>query len=177
MLPTDLYQKWITRGKPLKSVCDDRFAFASSHTSYSNNTAFWLRWHLTCARRFFSRRMRVRLVDLSLNLLCSTNSVLSLATNSCFCKAFLSSLPPTLIAEAHVLRERNALQHRRRTEEANAPANAAAAAVGPGPSVLRQAQPSEGASAGASRGRRQRNGKLVRLLKLVVLLLRQRHSQ
>jgi hypothetical protein len=66
--------------------------------------------------------------------------------------AFITSLPPTLIAEANVLRERVAAQHRRRTEDAN---NAAAVPRARA-SAPRQAQPSEG----GSRGRRQRNGVL-----------------
>ena len=71
--------------------------------------------------------------------------------------AFISSLPSTLIAEANVLRERVASQHRQRAEEANA-ANAiglGAAGVRPGGAARQAQQPS-----GASRERRQRNGKL-----------------
>ena len=69
--------------------------------------------------------------------------------------AFISSLPPTIIAEANVLRERVAAQHRRRSEDTtNAAAGAGAAGAG-----ARSAQPSEGHASG-SRSRRQRNGKL-----------------
>ena len=71
--------------------------------------------------------------------------------------AFISSLPSTLIAEANVLRERVASQHRQRAEEANA-TNAiglGAAGVRPGGAARQAQQPS-----GASRERRQRNGKL-----------------
>ena len=83
--------------------------------------------------------------------------------------AFIASLPPTLIAEANVLRERVASQHRRRQEEANNAANAAAAGLGvagprsgSGGGGARPAQPpSEGGNTTASsRVRRQRNGKL-----------------
>ncbi|KAL7543885.1 hypothetical protein ACHAXR_013277 [Thalassiosira sp. AJA248-18] len=76
---------------------------------------------------------------------------------------FISSLPTTLIAEANVLRERVASQQRRRAEETNNASNNASgvSAVGsrPGGVMARPAQPPEG-HASASRGRRQRNGKL-----------------
>ena len=79
--------------------------------------------------------------------------------------AFISSLPATLIAEANVLRERVASQHRRRAEETNNASNAsglgATGARPAGAAEARPAQPPEG-QASASRGRRQRNGKLVR---------------
>mmetsp|Transcript_18279 Transcript_18279/g.44004 ORF Transcript_18279/g.44004 Transcript_18279/m.44004 type:complete len:2525 (-) Transcript_18279:72-7646(-) len=75
--------------------------------------------------------------------------------------AFVRSLPPTLIAEANILRERVASQHRRRAEETNAPnAPGPVAGARPGPgSGARPTQPSDGPT-GSSRGRRQRNGKL-----------------
>jgi len=77
--------------------------------------------------------------------------------------SFISSLPATLIAEANVLRERVASQHRRRAEEPNHASNATGlAGAGARPSAAagaRSAQPQE-VQAGASRGRRQRNGKL-----------------
>ncbi|KAL9185952.1 hypothetical protein ACHAXT_003729 [Thalassiosira profunda] len=71
-------------------------------------------------------------------------------------EAFITSLPDALIAEANVLRERVAAQHRRRSEEAAA--NAAGAGAGGGARAAggAPAQPAEG-NAGASR-RRQRNG-------------------
>ena len=77
--------------------------------------------------------------------------------------SFISSLPPNLIAEANVLRERIAAQHREAQEAAVAQQ---AAGAGGGPRRLarpqqgaRLAQPQEGAVASSSR-RRQRNGKL-----------------
>ena len=69
--------------------------------------------------------------------------------------AFISSLPSTLIAEANVLRERVASQHRQRAEDANAANALGAAGVRPGGAARQAQQPS-----GASRERRQRNGKL-----------------
>lgn len=66
------------------------------------------------------------------------------------CLAFISSLPVTLIAEANVLRERVASQQRQRAEGNNG------AHI-----VARPAQQSE-SQPDTSRGRRQRNGKLVR---------------
>lgn len=74
--------------------------------------------------------------------------------------AFISSLPPTLIAEANVLREREqrvAAHHRQRTEEDNAVnAMIGFGAAGGRPGAARQIQqPSS-----ASRERRPRNGKM-----------------
>ena len=70
--------------------------------------------------------------------------------------AFISSLPSTLIAEANVLRERVASQHRQRVEEERANAiGLGAAGARPGGAARQAQQPS-----GASRERRQRNGKL-----------------
>ena len=66
--------------------------------------------------------------------------------------AFISTLPVTLIAEANVLRERFASQQRQRAEGDNGAHIAA-----------RPAQQSEGQPV-TSRGRRQRNGKLVSCL-------------
>ncbi len=63
--------------------------------------------------------------------------------------AFISTLPVTLIAEANVLRERVASQQRQRAEGGNGAHTAA-----------RPTQQSEGQPV-TSRGRRQRNGKLV----------------
>eukprot|EP00571_Detonula_confervacea_P003423 CAMPEP_0172329052 /NCGR_PEP_ID=MMETSP1058-20130122/60671_1 /TAXON_ID=83371 /ORGANISM="Detonula confervacea, Strain CCMP 353" /LENGTH=4507 /DNA_ID=CAMNT_0013046199 /DNA_START=90 /DNA_END=13614 /DNA_ORIENTATION=- len=76
--------------------------------------------------------------------------------------AFISSLPSTLIAEANVLRERVASQHRRRAEETNA-TNAAGLMAGVRQGTVagvRPAQPPPEGQTGAPRGRRQRNGKL-----------------
>ena len=70
---------------------------------------------------------------------------------------FIASLPPNLVNEANILRERVTAQHRQAQEQANA----ANALIGGGPRRGgRPAQPSEGT--GASR-RRLRNGKLVSL--------------
>ncbi len=73
--------------------------------------------------------------------------------------AFISSLPPTLIAEANILREREqrvALHHRLRTEEDNAEnAIIGFGAAGGRPGAARQVQP-----ASSSRERRPRNGKM-----------------
>ena len=72
--------------------------------------------------------------------------------------AFIASLPPNLIAEANVLRERVASQARRRAEEANAAAAAAGVAPARGGIAAgsRLAQPSER----QGRSSRQKNGKL-----------------
>ena len=69
---------------------------------------------------------------------------------------FINSLPPTLIAEANVLRERVVSQHRQRAEEASAVNALGLGAAGVRPGAARPAQfPS-----GAARERRQRNGRL-----------------
>ena len=70
--------------------------------------------------------------------------------------AFISSLPPTLIAEANVLRERVVSQHRQRAEEASAVNALGLGAAGGRPGAARPAQ----IPAGAARERRQRNGRL-----------------
>jgi hypothetical protein len=73
---------------------------------------------------------------------------ISSLTNN-FLLAFISTLPVTLIAEANVLRERFASQQRHRVEENN------------GAHIAdRPAQQSDGQPV-LSRGRRQRNGKMV----------------
>ena len=74
---------------------------------------------------------------------------------------FIQSLPPNIIAEANVLRERVNAQHRQAQEAAAQPRNAAGGgggAVRRGGGAPRLAQPDP-----ASR-RRQRNGKLVSFL-------------
>jgi len=83
---------------------------------------------------------------------------------------FIQSLPPNIIAEANVLRERVNAQHRQAQEAAAQPRNAAGGggggAVRRGGGVPRLAQPDP-----ASR-RRQRNGKLVSFLSRIVCLVR-----
>jgi len=74
--------------------------------------------------------------------------------------AFLNSLPPDIIAEAQIIRERATTQQRRRAEEASNASNALGASTG-----VRAVQHSHNASqdghaTNASRGRRARNGKL-----------------
>ena len=80
---------------------------------------------------------------------------------------FIQSLPPNIIAEANVLRERVNAQHRQAQEAAAQPRNAAGGGGGGaarrGGGVPRLAQPDP-----ASR-RRQRNGKLVSFLSRIVV--------
>lgn len=85
--------------------------------------------------------------------------------------AFISSLPANLIAEANVLRERHLSQHRRRAEETNNAPHASGPGAAGRPTWQTGSRPTapEG-QGGASRGRRQRNGKLVRDLPVTLPL-------
>lgn len=81
---------------------------------------------------------------------------------------FLQGLPQNIQAEANALRERVVASHQRRREEANA-ANAAAGATSRA-AGSRTNSTNDAQSNAPSRVRRQRNGKLVRLLRTISYL-------
>jgi len=74
---------------------------------------------------------------------------------------FLNSLPPDIIAEAQILRERANTQQRRRIEEtANAATLTGVGGAGAGQAAAQPAAANNQEGPGTSRSRRQRNGKI-----------------